>query len=250
MPTTIQLPAGPSTVPAPRRRITRYAVVAGAVLILGVPALIVANSVMTKHDQTHFIAEGVRVLVIEQDAGDITLVQEPTAGQVSVTTTRNWSWQQPLSAHTVTDGVLRLTGNSPSFPGLGTSDINQEVSVPRGVTIQIGVSAGNIRATDIDAPQFEVKTDSGSIDATNINATSFSAITSSGNVQASLYGAVDRVNARTSSGSVELSVPNAAYNVDADTSSGHVRIEVTDDPNAARLISAHTSSGDVTIHGR
>jgi DUF4097 and DUF4098 domain-containing protein YvlB len=251
MPTTIQLPAADgSTAPARRRHTTRYAVAAGAVLVFGVSALTIANQAMTKHEQTQFTTDGVRELVINQDAGDITLVAGSTAGQVRVTTSRSWSWQQPPSTHTVKDGALTLTGESSRFLQLGTSHADQEVTVPPGVTVRVDVSAGNIRATGLDAPHFEVKTVSGSIDAIDLDVTAFSATTSSGSIQASLYGATERINARTSAGSVELTVPDAAYDVDADTSSGAVRIQVTDEPDAARLISAHTSSGDVTVRHR
>lgn len=252
MPTTIQLPAADgSTTPARPRHTTRYAIAAGAVLVFGVSALTIANQAMTKQDdQTQFTTDGVRELVINQDAGDITLVAGSIAGQVRVTTTRSWSWQQPPFTHTVKDGVLTLTGESPPFPRLGNSDVDQEVTVPPGVTVRVDVSAGNVRATGLDAPHFEVKTESGSIDATDLDVTAFSATTSSGSIRASLYGATERVNARTSAGSVELTVPDATYTVDANTSSGQVRIQVTDAPDAARLISAHTSSGDVTIRHR
>jgi DUF4097 and DUF4098 domain-containing protein YvlB len=250
MPTTIQLPtAGGSPAPV-RRRGTRNLAVAGAVIVVAVAALVVGNQAMIKKDQTQVTADGVRELVINQDAGDITLLAGLTAGQVRVTTSRSWSWQQPPSTHTVKDGVLTLTGESSRFLQLGTSQADQEVTVPPGVTVRVDVSAGNIRATGLDAPHFEVKTKSGSIDAIDLDVTAFSATTSSGSIQASLYGATERVNARTSAGSVDLTVPDAAYKVDADTSSGAVRIQVTDEPDAARLISAHTSSGDVTVRHR
>jgi DUF4097 and DUF4098 domain-containing protein YvlB len=250
MPTTIQLPtAGGSPAPV-RRRGTRNVVVAGAVIVVAVTALVIGNQAMIKKDQTQFTADSVRELVINQDAGDITLVAGSTAGQVRVTTSRSWSWQQPPSTHTVKDGVLTHTGESSRSLQLGTSHADQEVTVPPGVTVRVDVSAGNIRATGLDAPHFEVKTESGSIDATDLDVTAFSATTSSGDIQASLFGATERVNARTSAGSVELTVPDAAYELDADTSSGAVRIQVTDEPDAARLISTHTSSGDVTIRHR
>jgi DUF4097 and DUF4098 domain-containing protein YvlB len=250
MPTTIQLPAAAGS-PAPvRRSLIRNVVVAGAIVVVAVTALVIGDQAMIKTDQTQFTADGVRELVINQDAGDITLVAGSTAGQVRVTTARSWSWQQPPSTHTVKDGVLTLTGESSRFLQLGTSHADQEVTIPPGVTVRVDVSAGNIRATDLDAPHFEVNTESGSIDVTNLDVTAFSATTSSGSIQASLFGATERINARTSAGNVELTVPDAVYNVDADTSSGAVRIQVTDQPDAARLISAHTSSGDVTIRER
>jgi DUF4097 and DUF4098 domain-containing protein YvlB len=252
MPTTIQLPttAGPES-PAPRRRHrTRNVVIAGAVVVVAVAALIIGDQAMIKNDQSQFTGDGVRELVINQDAGDITLVAGSTAGQVRVATARRWSWQQPPSAHTLKDGVLTLTGQSTRFLQLGTSQADQQVMVPPGVTVRVDVNAGTIRATDLDAPHFEVKTESGSVEATDLDVTTFSATTSSGSIQASLSGATQRINARSSAGNVELIVPDAVYTVDADTSSGAVRIQVTDEPGAARLISAHTSSGDVTIRER
>ena len=250
MPTTIQLPAAGGSPTPVRRHGIRNVVAGGAVIVAAVTALIIGNQAMITKDQTQFTADGVHQLVINQDAGDITLVAGSTAGQVRVTTSRSSSWQQPTSTHTVQDGVLTLTGNSSRFLQLGTSQADQEVTVPPGVTVRVDVSAGNIRATDLDAPHFEVNTESGSIDVTDLDVTAFSATTSSGSIQASLFGATERINARTSAGSVELTVPDAAYKVDADTSSGAVRIQVADEPDAARLISAHTSSGDVTVRHR
>jgi hypothetical protein len=247
MPTTIQLPAGSPPVSTRRRRVTRYVVVAGAVLVLGISALVIGNQVMTRSDQTQFTADGIRELVINQDYGDITLVAGSAVGQVRVTTTRTWSWRPPPATHAVEDGVLTLSGVSSRFLQLGTSDVDQVVTVPPGITIRAEVSAGNIHASGVTAPHFEVKTVSGDIDATDLDVAIFSAAATSGDVRATLVGATDRVNARTISGSVDLTVPDAVYNVDADTVSGQVRIELATAPAAPRLISAHTTSGDVAI---
>jgi hypothetical protein len=248
MPTTIQLPARESsTAPKRRRRPIRYAAIAGVSLVLGVSALAIASETMIKKDQTQFTADGIRELVINHDVGDITLVAGTTPGQVRVTTSRTWSWQPPPATHTVKGAVLTLAGESSRFLRLGSSDIDQVIMVPPGITIRAEVSSGNIQATGLDSPHFEVKTVSGGIDVTDLNATLFSATAASGDITASLLGATERVNAHTVSGSVDLTVPDASYDVDADTLSGKVRLEVADDPGAARLISAHTTSGDVTI---
>jgi hypothetical protein len=249
MPTTIALPTGNAPVPgrSRRRRVTPVVIAAGSVAVLGVTALMVTAHATTRHDQTSFTADGIRKLVVDQDAGNVTLVADTTAGHLRVTTTRSWAWQQPAAGHTTQGGVLTLTGDCPSFPGLGACAVDRTVGVPPGVTVQIGISSGNIHAAGLTLPDFGVTTDSGSIDATGMDVTAFSATTSSGNVRATLSGAPQRVNAATSSGDIQLTVPDAAYRVDAGTSAGQVRIGIAEDPSASRSVTAHTSSGDVIL---
>ena len=95
MPTTIQLPTAAGS-PAPlRRRAIRNVVVAGAIVVVAVTALVIGNQAMIKTNHTQFTADDVRELVINQDAGDITLVAGSTAGQVRITTSRSWSCSNP-----------------------------------------------------------------------------------------------------------------------------------------------------------
>ena len=78
MPTTIELPPETSPQTTRRRRRGRTALLAAGVtagaLALVVSALTVANHTMAEHDKHSFTADGVRELVINQDAGDVTLV--------------------------------------------------------------------------------------------------------------------------------------------------------------------------------
>jgi hypothetical protein len=250
MPTTVDLSTEntPGTRSGRRRPRTSYVVAAVAVGgVLAVSGLTAVSSVMTQHDRTTFAADGIRELVIHQDSGNVTLVTDPTAGHLRVTTSRTWSWQQPASAHTVQDGVLTLTGTCPDFPGLGACGVDQRVTVPSDVKVQVEVSAGNIDGAGLELSSFGAHTDSGSIDATNMAVATFSATTSSGGVHATLSRAPEQATAETSSGNIHLTVPDMPYHVQAGTSAGQVRIDVRDDPSASRSITAHTSSGNVTI---
>jgi hypothetical protein len=250
MPTTVDLSTENTsrTSPGRRRRRTPYVVAAVAVGgVLAVSGLAAVSSAMTQHDHATFAADGIRELVIHQDSGNVTLVTDPTAGHLQVTTSRNWSWQQPASAHTVKDGVLTVTSTCPDFPGLGACGVDQRVTVPSDVKVQVEVSAGNIDGAGLKLSSFGAHTDSGSIDATNMDVTAFSATTSSGSVHATLSRAPEHATAETSSGNIHLTVPDMPYQVHAGTSAGQVRIDVRDDPTASRSITAHTSSGNVTI---
>jgi hypothetical protein len=250
MPTTVDLsPENTSRArPGRGRRRTPYVVAAVAVGgILAVSGLTAVSSAMTQHDRTTFTADGIRELVIHQDSGNVTLVTDPTAGHLQVTTSRNWSWQQPASAHTVQDGVLTLTSTCPDFPGLGACGVDQRVTVPSDVKVQVEASTGNIDGARLNLSSFGAHTDSGSIDVTNMAVAAFSATTSSGSIHATLSRAPEQATAETSSGNIHLTVPDMPYQVHAGTSSGQVRIDVRDDPSASRSITAHTSSGDVTI---
>jgi hypothetical protein len=234
--------------PGRRRRTTRYVLTAAAVAIAGVSALTVTGN--ARHDQTRFTVDGIRKLVIDQDAGNVTLVPDAAAGHLQATTTRRWAWPEPVSDRIARDGVLTLTGNCPDFPRLGPCAIDRRVSVPRGVAVEIHISAGNINAAGLSLTDFGVDTDSGGIDATDMDVTAFSAETGAGSIRAILSGTPQRVNATTSSGDIRLAVPDRPYRVDAGTSAGQVRIGIAEDPAASRFVTAHTSSGDVILARR
>jgi Toastrack DUF4097 len=234
--------------PGRLRRTTRYVLAAAAVAIAGVSALTVTDN--ARHDQTTFTVDGIRRLVIDQDAGNVTLVPDAAAGHLQATTTRRWAWPEPVSDYTARDGVLTLTGNCPDFPRLGPCAIDRSVSVPPGAAVEIHISAGNINAVGLSLTDFAVDTDSGGIDATDMNVTAFAATTSAGKIRATLSGIPQRVNATTGSGDIRLTVPDAPYRVDAGTSAGQVRIGITDDPAASRFVTAHASSGDVILARR
>ena len=228
-----------------RRRTTRYVLAAVALAIAGVSALTVSGN--ARHDQTTFTADGIRKLIIDQDAGNVTLVPDAAAGHLQATTTRRWAWPEPLSHHTARDGVLTLTGNCPDFPRLGPCAIDRRVGVPPGVAVEIHISAGDINAAGLSLTDFAVDTDSGGIAATDMDVTAFSAETGAGSIRATLSGTPQRVNATTNSGDIRLTVPDASYRVDATTSTGQVRIGIAEDPAASRFVTAHTSSGDVIL---
>jgi hypothetical protein len=250
MPTNTQTPPqDTATAPKRRRRLAGVMLAAAGLLLL---AGTVTGHAMAKNDETGFTSESVRAVVVDQDAGDVTLVPGDSPGQVHVTTSRTWGWQRPTSEHTVEDGTLTIAADCPAFLNLGPCDVDQRITVPAGITVEIALSAGSITAAaDVDVATLDVRTSAGTIVGDDVKVPDFSAVTNSGDVRASFAGpAPERVTARSSSGDVELTVPETVYRVDADTSSGDVRVGLTNDPQAARRISAHTSSGDVTVEHR
>ena len=252
MPTTIELP--PAEV-APTHRSRRRTVLRVSLAVLGslavaIGALTVANQAMERHDRGSFTATDVRAIVVEVDAGNVSLV--PTTGnadQVDVSTTLEWAWSRPSTDHVTNDGVLTISADCPAV-GLGSCSVDHRITVPAGIDVDVTLSSGNVTIAGLDLSDVDIKTDSGDITATDVNVPEFRGTTSSGHVTASFVDAPEHVSAESSSGNINVTVPDAAYDVEADTSSGHVRVDVNDDPDASRSISAHTSSGNVAIGRR
>jgi hypothetical protein len=216
------------------RRGRRWPLLVGLMLVL-LAALAVAaaalHSVSERVDRTGFTAAGVQQLVVAVHAGRIELVPSPY-GRIQVTTTRRWSVWAPRTRHTVTGGVLTLTGDCPPLGTLGITRcaVEQRVSFPPGTRVGVSASTGDLSATDLAAASLD-------------------AHLSRGSISASFTRPPDRVLARLDAGSMRLVVPAASYAVDATAPSqaGHLTVEVPTDPTAPRQISAHISRGDLQI---
>ena len=105
--------------PPPRGR--RWPLVVSLVLMLlaGLVAATAAlHSLGGRQYTTGFTATGAHQLVIAVHTGRIQLVGSPD-GTVRVTTTRRWSLWAPRTRHTVTDGILTVTGDCPPLGRLG-----------------------------------------------------------------------------------------------------------------------------------
>jgi hypothetical protein len=217
----------------PRGR--RWPLVVSLVLVLlaalAAAAAAAVHGVGGREDTTGFTAAGAHQLVIAVHAGRIELVGSPD-GTVRVTTTRRWSLWAPRTRHTMTGGVLTVTGDCLPLGRLGITRcaVDQRVSVPAGTRVRVSASTGDLTATDLAVASLD-------------------AHLSRGSIRASFTRPPDHVLARLDAGSMRLVVPAASYAVDATAPShaGHLTVEVPNDPAAPRQISAHISRGDLQI---
>jgi hypothetical protein len=143
-------------------------------------------------------------------------------------------------------GTLTLTA---SCPGRLHCDVNYTLSVPREAAIEVSAGFGDITASGLkSASSIRLGTTAGDIRATGLNAPDVRLSTGLGGLTASLARPSRRLEASTGAGALELTVPDTTYALRASSNLGHVSDRsVPVDPGAPHSIDAHSSLGDVTI---
>jgi hypothetical protein len=199
----------------------------GALLLFG-GGLIALVDLHEHHETTFFSASAIHEVVVDIDAGSVTL-QPGVGSEVHVTTTRQWSLRPATAGHHIDHGVLTITGGCPSF-GFGC-DVTEKVTLPAGIAVRVTTGAGGVEAT-------------------NLNVTSFHSETGAGHVTASFTGSPTDIRATTGAGNVQLSVPEGSYRVDTDSGIGEVNVGVTQADDAPSRIVAETGAGQIDIQGR
>ena len=168
----------------------------------------------------------VRELVVEVDAGPITLVGTPGATVDIRTTLHGSATGTPRADHQLVDGVLTVRGSCAGLPL--SCHVDEELTVPPGVPVRVNTSAGTVDASRLDVPRLDV-------------------VTSAGSVTAGFAAAPQDVRIRTAAGDVDLRLPDVGYRIDADTAVGERRIDVRRDPASPRWVRAETAAGAVTV---
>src|SRR3954454_16497071 len=105
--------------------------IAGAAVV----ALVVATSLLVKgHTETHMVAQPVGAIVIDGNAGDVTLVHG--SGPVAVRETQHYLLHRPHLEQSVRDGVLTLKPHCGSHWHFSCST-DLRVEVPAGVRLDV-----------------------------------------------------------------------------------------------------------------
>ncbi len=246
MPTVIELQNDQLALPVRRRPALRRTLVAVVVLALLAAGFVLVTHRFSHADRSMFTADGITRVVIAHDAGSVTLVPSSSTGRVDVRTQRHWSFGKPGAVGHVDDGVLTITGGCPA-PGIGNCRIDQTVSVPSGVTLQVRVDSGDVRASGLVLKAIDVDVKSGDLALDRVGAPRAAMSTDSGDVSATLLAVPAELTATSGAGNVTLTVPRQAYRIDADARAGQVRVGVEEDANSPAMITARTRSGNVTI---
>lgn len=229
----------------------------GVVAIIG---LLIPDT--TERDQRTFDPQAQR-LTVDIGSGDLVL-RSGDGDQVQVNRTAQYGWRAPdVEESSGPDGVEVRADCSGFF--LFGCDVDYEITVPDGFTVELRASSGNVEVRDVTVEQLGAEVSSGDLDlsgvdgalrlqassgditADGLRSLDVEAEASSGEIRLGFAEAPDRVNVRASSGDVEIALPEGPYQVNADTSSGDDEIDVAQDPNARRIVDVQVSSGDVQI---
>ena len=230
------------------RRIALVAVGAiVSVLLVGAGAFALLALAAQHSFRTSFGYAGVRSLVVQNDAGDMSLSSAPTGRRLMVTEDQTEGLFKPsLQSRLARDGTLTLRATCPGQP---ECSVHYTLSVPPGVAVKVKSTVGDVTADDlVDNPSVELSTGGGNVTASGLSAPTVHLSTGVGNLNARLTKAARSLDASSGAGDITLTVPNVSYAVHASSGLGHVSDPtVPNDPASPRSIDAHSSLGNVTI---
>jgi len=175
------------------------------------------------------IAEPVKAVVIDVDAGDVELVRG--AERVEVRETSTYLLRKPEVSQSVENGVLTLRSGCGGFFLLDCST-DFRVAVPADVAVRVESDTGDVTGTALVASDVRVSTDVG-------------------DVELELESAPDRLDVSTDVGDIDVAVPaHGVYAVDTDTDVGDADVHgVVQDDRSPRSISVKSDVGDLKVQG-
>jgi len=223
-------PNTPSTFHAPgtKPRRTRNRLLIGAaavVLVGGAVSVVMANRTQQRTDSF----AGVSSVIVEVENGNLAISRSGDV-EVGIRTTLNvFLGGLPVADRRLENGVLTITS---TCPALGVNCyVEDELTIPAGIRVQVRTTTGNVEATDIDVPEFDVET-------------------VTGQVSGSFVRPPDRIAIAVVTGTVDLTVPAADYRFDARTTTGTIHSDVWNNPTAPRSVQLSTVTGTISVTSR
>lgn len=224
-------------------------VTAGLVLVVTTVGL-VSYYFQRTIEETRVIADEVEIISGQISRGSITVHAAQDADVVTVHSTRRFSFGTPQLTTRVTGGRLVLGSACADHPGkaFGTCSIDLDVSVPKGVALDLTTSQGNVRIDGPDA-QTRLTTASGSVHVLRATSNRIDISTAAGGVTLEFAAPPDDAVVRTAAGSITIRVPadGTAYNVTGSTSLGSRRVDVPVDLASTHRLDVSSSVGGVTV---
>lgn len=191
------------------------------------------------------VSDTLTKLIVDDNAGKVEIVTGD--GPVSVEETYRFSDRAPKTAHTITDGILRLTDDSCGNAHFAHCEVGYRIRVPAALAVDIHADAGAVEVTGLSG-DLTVRADAGKVEATALSSQHATVQSDAGAVTLSFATAPTTVDARSDAGKVSVTVPGGqSYRVDADTDAGSRTVKVPVDSNATRKITAHSDAGAVEV---
>lgn len=198
-------------------------------------------------ETTTRVHEGVARLVVDIDAGDVSL-RAGDGGFAAVTSAVRWTGTRPEVTQTVDGNTLTVTARCPDRTGVERCEVDLTVDLPPSAPSDLQVGAGDITGTDVTG-EHVWNSSAGDVTAVELGAAAVRARSGAGDVDLAFAAVPLSVDAETVAGEVLVTVPDdAGYAVDARSGAGETVVEVPTDPGGAS-IAAFSSAGDVTVRG-
>jgi hypothetical protein len=221
--------------------------VAGVTLAFGALA-VVSTFLHREHTTTREFSQPITRLVAETDNGDVRIRTGAKGLPVQVTTRVGESFDNARSSQTVTDGVLRLTGDCRFIVLPDNCGVSYTVTVPPGTVVQVTTGTGDT-VVDGTSETIMVQTGTGDVNVRHTRAARVSADTGTGSIRLEFASAPTDVQAHSGTGDVDITVPDdgSEYRVVTDSGIGDVTDDLRHNDSSTRSIRAETGTGDVRL---
>jgi hypothetical protein len=192
-------------------------------------------------------------------------VQPGPEGQVTVTTHRVWSFQQPTVTETQSGNDLTVKASCPGV-NFGTCSTSVRLTVPSAVALNLTSQNANVSVSgvqgaldlhsddgDVDVTSasgpLHLSSDNGDVTGTGLTSTFTQASSDNGSVDLTFTGVPTTVTASSDNGDVSVGLPHGqtAYLVSASTDNGDRSVGVPTDSASDRHIVTDSSNGDVSV---
>ena len=185
----------------------------------------------------------VTTLVIDGGSGSVDVTGN---GQSTVRVSQQASFSKtpPVAKHVLSGTTLTL---SYSCAVQLSCSVSYTVGVPRGVSVRVSASTGQITLTSL-AGAVTAQTNAGEITADNLSSPSVSLKSDAGGIIATCSAAPLSLHASTDIGAITLTVPgSAAYKISTRTIVGTSDITVRRSASSKHAISASSDLGSISI---
>jgi hypothetical protein len=192
-------------------------------------------------------------------------VQPGPAGQVTVTTHKVWSFQQPTVSETQSGTDVTINASCPGV-NFGTCATSVRLTVPFAAALDLasqnsdisvsGVQgaldlhsgSGDVDVASVSGP-LHLSSDNGNVTGTGLTSSQAQASSDDGDVDLTFTGVPTTVTASSDNGNATVGLPrdSTSYLVSASTDNGNRSVGVRTDSESNRHVVVDSSNGDVTV---
>ncbi len=235
--------------PTGRSAWSKLFVILGVLVLTGVALWAIAELTEDTEVVTQTVSvEGVTRIVVDGEAGDITIAVEDRS-DIEVTSELSSSlWSEVRNQVDTSAGALTVTSGCDNSFFVFNCSVSHTIRIPADAVgeLDLSTAAGTIAVTGSSA-EVEARTSAGDIELLDFSGDGATLRTTAGSITVDAAVAPRAISAETTAGRIAITVPDEVYAVDTDTTAGDADVSVRTDPNADRTIIASTTAGEITI---
>jgi hypothetical protein len=242
-------PPPPPATPPPAPAITLLRVVGSvvaALVVAGTTVSVVSRFFHQHRVETAVYTQPLNAMSIRTTTGDLRVAVGAPGSPVVVRRVLDWSFGAAGSTETVSDGRLDIAAHCSIRLGVGSCDVDYEVTVPPNLAVRLDSNTGDVDVTGAVGDVTAISK-TGDVRIQGARSQLIEAATSTGDVSVELLSAPVDVEATTTTGEVRLILPADGTSYDVVGTSTSDIVTVPTSPDADRRVNASSSTGDVVV---